>query len=73
MTKAILRLPAVRALTGMSRSWIYDSVKKGTFPAPVALSARAVGWTEAAIAEWIDQRPLAACAPHAARIRHRGV
>ena len=40
----ILRLPAVRSRTGLSRSTIYLRIKEGTFPPPVSLGARAVGW-----------------------------
>ena len=36
----------VEARTGLSRSTIYARVKVGTFPAPVSLGPRAVGWTE---------------------------
>jgi prophage regulatory protein len=51
MQYAILRLPAVKARTGLSRSTIYARVKDGTFPAPVSLGARAVGWVEQEIDE----------------------
>ena len=40
----VARLPGVMARVGMSRSWIYASVKAGTFPKPVNLGPRAVGW-----------------------------
>ena len=56
MTHAILRLPAVKANTGLSRSTIYMRVAQGTFPRPVSLGARAVGWLEAEILEWLQQR-----------------
>jgi prophage regulatory protein len=36
----------------MSRSWIYDAVGRGLFPAPISLSARAVAWDSVAVAEW---------------------
>lgn len=56
MTHAILRLPAVKANTGLSRSTIYLRVAQGTFPRPVSLGARAVGWVEAEIQEWLQRR-----------------
>jgi len=31
----LLRLPAVAARLGMSRSWIYDEIAAGRFPRPV--------------------------------------
>ena len=56
MTHNILRLPAVKARTGLSRSTIYLRVSQGTFPKPVSLGARAVGWVEAEIQEWLQRQ-----------------
>jgi len=53
---AILRLPAVKARTGLSRSTIYLRVSEGSFPRPVSLGGRAVGWVEADIQGWLEQR-----------------
>ena len=53
MADAILRLPAVKARTGLSRSTIYQRVSDRTFPSPVNLGARAVGWLEAEIDAWL--------------------
>jgi prophage regulatory protein len=44
MTHTILRLPAVLADTGLSRSTIYLRIAQGVFTRPVSLGARAVGW-----------------------------
>jgi prophage regulatory protein len=52
-----LRRPAVQALTGLSRSTIYDLMAKGAFPRPVRLTAKAVAWPESAIADWLAHRP----------------
>jgi prophage regulatory protein len=51
---AILRLPEVLARSGLSRTNVYRRVAAGTFPRPVALGPRAVGWRESDIIEWID-------------------
>ncbi len=59
MTHTILRLLAVKARTGLSRSTIYLRMSEGTFPKPVSLGARAVGWVEAEVQEWV-QRPIEA-------------
>lgn len=56
MPKKIIRLPAVKALTGLSRSTIYLWVRDKEFPAPISLGERAVGWIESEILSWIDQR-----------------
>ena len=55
-TPTILRRKAVEARTGLSRSTIYLRVSQGTFPEPVSLGARAVGWIEAEISEWLAGR-----------------
>lgn len=56
MAIAILRLPAVKACTGLGRSTILLRVAKGTFPKPVSLGGRAVGWVEAEIQQWLEQQ-----------------
>lgn len=53
MANTILRLPAVKARTGLSRSTIYLRVSEGSFPRPISLGARAVGWLEAEIEGWL--------------------
>ena len=58
MVTVILRLPTVKARTGLSRSTIYLRMSDGNFPKPVSLGkcARAVGWIEAEINAWLDQQ-----------------
>ena len=53
MANMILRLPAVKARTGLSRSTIYLCVAEGRFPKPVSLGARAVGWIDAEVDAWL--------------------
>jgi prophage regulatory protein len=53
MPNIILRLPAVKARTGLSRSTIYLRIASGMFPPPVSLGARAVGWIESEIEQWL--------------------
>lgn len=52
----ILRRKQVQLRTGLSRSSIYAAIKGGTFPAPISLGPRAVGWTTTSIDDWIDSR-----------------
>lgn len=56
INNTVLRLPRVKNATGLSRSTIYSYVKKGAFPAPVRLGARAVGWLESDVEAWISAR-----------------
>lgn len=58
MAHNILRLPAVKARTGLSRSSIYLRVADGSFPRPISLGARAVGWVESEIEGWIARKIL---------------
>ncbi len=51
-----LRLPEVLERTGLSRSTIYVRLANGSFPRPVPLGARAVGWIEAEVDEWVRER-----------------
>lgn len=44
MKRTILRLPAVKSESGLSRSTIYLRVSQGLWTKPVSLGARAVGW-----------------------------
>lgn len=59
-SKVILRLPAVRARTGLSRSTIYMRISKGTFPRAYPLGGRIVGWLESDIYSWIEDKVLRA-------------
>lgn len=59
MSRRVLRRREVEVRTGLSRSSIYRLMDLGMFPRPVRLSARAVGWDEAAIDEWLSQREAA--------------
>jgi len=56
MATIILRLPTVKARTGLSRSTIYLRIADGHFPKPVSLGGRAVGWLESEIDEWLNQQ-----------------
>ena len=52
----ILRRKQVEARTGLRRSTIYQRIQAGTFPRPVPLGARAVGWLESEVNAWIAER-----------------
>lgn len=44
MQNTLLRLPAVKAQSGYSRSTIYLRMSQGLWTRPVSLGARAVAW-----------------------------
>ena len=57
MNRTILRLPAVKSESGLSRSTIYLRISQGTFPKPVLLGGkRAVGSPENEIEEWLARQ-----------------
>lgn len=58
MADKILRRPKVEDLTGLSRSTLYAMIAEGTFPKPIRLGKRAVGWPESTITGWLDDRKL---------------
>lgn len=70
MMHAILRVPVVRERTELSRSTIYLRIAQGTFPKPVNLGGRAVGWLEAEIQDWLQRRIDASRLP-VFRLHHR--
>ncbi len=56
MSEVIRRRLEVKAQTGLSESTIDRKVREGTFPRPVSLGARAVGWLASDIDKWIAER-----------------
>lgn len=56
-TDPTFRLPRVKEETGLSKSTIYQGIKDGTFPKPVKISERAVGWRQSDIIAWQASRP----------------
>ena len=56
MATSILRLPQVKIKVGLSRSSIYSAVADKRFPQPVRLGARAVGWLESEVDDWVNNQ-----------------
>ncbi len=55
MSNKVIRLPAVKEQTGLSRSSIYLRMSKGEFPQSISLGSRAIGWLEEDINQWLEQ------------------
>ena len=58
----IIRRKQVEARTGLSRSTIYSKLKRNpkrpsdfdpTFPVPISIGAKAVGWIESELDAWL--------------------
>lgn len=56
MKYRILKLPDVMEKVGFGRSTIYRKASEGTFPKPIKLGERSVGWIEDEIDEWLDKQ-----------------
>jgi len=52
----ILRRPEVERKIGLRHSQIYADIRAGTFPPPVRIGRRAVGWREDLVDQWIAAR-----------------
>ena len=51
-----LKLQAVMAITGLSRSSIYLAINQGNFPLQIPLGVRSVVWDEREIITWMESR-----------------
>jgi prophage regulatory protein len=58
-----LRLPKVKALTGLSKSSLYELIRANSFPAPVHLGARTVAWVASEVKQWAAERILSSRPP----------
>lgn len=56
MTNRVLRRRDVEALTGLSHATIYRHLRAGSFPRPIRLTDRLVGWLERDIEAWLASR-----------------
>ena len=50
---SLIRLPAVKRRTGLSRTTIYRKIGKGAFPEPTPISEGLVAWYESDIDAWV--------------------
>jgi len=56
LQQQLLRLPQVKATTGLSKSTIYARIAEGTFPKQIPLGPRLVVWVESDIQHWIAEQ-----------------
>lgn len=55
----IIRLPVLCSTVGKAAPTLWKDIKVGTFPPPISLGPRAVGWKESEVSAWISVRQLA--------------
>ncbi|WP_312904564.1 helix-turn-helix transcriptional regulator [Stutzerimonas nitrititolerans] len=56
VTPALLRLPGVCALVGLSKSQIYRLVRTGEFPEPTRIGANSVAWSAERVNAWVLEK-----------------
>jgi prophage regulatory protein len=54
--RRVLRLPEVMRRTGKRRTSLLQAIQRGQFPRPIRIGARAIGFVEAEVEDWIDSR-----------------
>ena len=54
--ETLIRLSEVKGRVGLSRSAIYARIQAGTFPKPVSIGPRSVGFVASEIESWIQSR-----------------
>ena len=51
----LIRLPEVMNRTGFGKTWLYELIKAGCFPAQIKIGIRAIAFIESEVDEWIEQ------------------
>lgn len=52
----VLRFPEVQAITGLPISSAYEAIAAGTFPRPIKIGPRAVGFLQSEVTAWVAAR-----------------
>jgi prophage regulatory protein len=55
-TERLIRLPEVERTTGLRRAHIYGLARKGLFPRPLKIGARASAWRATEVTDWVNDR-----------------
>ncbi len=58
-TETLIGRQEVERMVGLSRSTIYDAMRRGEFPLPLKVGPKAVRWRSSEIEAWVESRPLA--------------
>ena len=68
----IVRLPEVMRMTGLGESTIHRRYRDGTFPRPLRLGAKAIGWRREEVLESVELLPRVGVANGEVRDGDRG-
>ena len=58
-TEYLIDRQEVERRVGLTRSTIYDAMRRGDFPLPLKVGPKAVRWRSSEIEAWVESRPLA--------------
>jgi len=58
-SKRIMRQAEVLAVTSASKNTIFRWVARGSFPPPVKIGSRAIGWRSSDVEAWLESLPVA--------------
>lgn len=56
VSPALLRLPGVCTMVGLSKSQIYRLIRAGQFPAGISLGTNSVAWPAEQVHAWIAEK-----------------
>ena len=56
---AIYRAAQLTEMLGFSRMTLWRRVRDGSFPSPVKIGPRTIGWKAGDVERWIESRPAA--------------
>lgn len=56
----LLRLRDVLSIVGLSRAHVYNLVKQGLFPRPIALGSNCARWVQSEVQAWVNESIAAA-------------
>jgi len=56
IAERLIRIAEVQHICGLSRSSIYESIKRGVFPVQVKLSPKSSAWLYSEVLAWINAR-----------------
>lgn len=54
----VIRMREVNHLTGLSRASVYRLIAAKRFPSAIRLAARAVGWRQSDLVQWLETRSV---------------
>lgn len=49
-------MPELQKKIGLCKASIYNRIAEGSFPKPISLGGRSVGWIESELDQWIFER-----------------